>query len=348
MTLAQINQHPAAGTGDNDLAMLLYSSHATSVFDVSELDQLVSKAQQRNQRMGVTGAVFYENGRFLQWLEGPIDSLDRLYDDIGHDNRHTDIEMVCYGLTDHRLFSDWNMHLFQKRGHIERALDSVSPNAFYDDDENAIRLAAQHLYMGNDTQFIALLASKKHDLSDEISLCHTLMRDYHRMWQEDICSEFDITLGLSQLLAAFRRWRQSEPIASPETGRRPLLIATLPGEPHIVGATMAAEKLIDAGRDVTLEFPTSHEALADMVARTDYGGVTLVTSSVFSRKHWVPRMQDSIAAIRNELASDSRIINCGRFGCISPNLAKKTGFDACCCSANELPALFGKSQKKHH
>ncbi|WOE74781.1 BLUF domain-containing protein [Alterisphingorhabdus coralli] len=348
MTIAQIDKQSVKGPDHNDLAMLLYSSSATQEFDTNKLDQLISRAQRRNHSMGVTGAVFYEHGRFLQWLEGPADAVDTLYHDIGQDSRHTDIEMVCYGRTDHRLFSQWDMHLFDKRGQIEKALDGFSPNPLYYDDKQAIRAAAQNLYRGNDAPFAAMLASKNHVLSDEIALCHTLMRDYNRMWQADICSEFDITLGLTQLLAAFRKWRQFEDVPVPEPGRRPLLVVTLPGEPHIVGATLASEALIDAGRDVTLEFPTSYQALGDTVARANYGGVTVVTSSVFSREHWTHRMHDTITAARNALASDSRIVNCGKFGCASPNLAKKTGFDACCCSANELPGLFGGVSHGHH
>ncbi|MEO1045879.1 MAG: BLUF domain-containing protein [Pseudomonadota bacterium] len=333
---------------NDTLGMLLYTSHATHDFDDEELRKLVSKARKRNRQLGVTGAVFYEDGRFLQWLEGPIAALDRLYDDIGHDKRHNDLEMVCHGLTNHRMFADWDMHLFNRRGQIENALHGFSPRQPNLHGERSIRKAATRLYEGDDSDFIALLAQQNHLLCDEIALCDRVMRDYDHMWKRDICSELDITLGLSQLLSAFRRWRRNEPICASQPGRRPLLVVTLPGETHLVGASLAAERLMDAGRDVTIEFPSSNHALCRQLADVEYGGLTIVTSGVFAREQWADRLHSAIIAARGEMASDTRIISCGQFGLSRPDIAQTTGFDACCCSANDLPNLFAAPSQTRH
>ncbi len=343
MTLTQTHQ-----PHDEPLAMLLYSSQATHDFELPELGELVTRAQRRNRHMGVTGAIFYEGGRFLQWLEGPCQSLEILYDDIGHDGRHTDIQMIESGLTNARLFADWNMHLFRKRAPFEQGLHGLSPSAPSEEDEVVLHGIAAELCEGRDSLLLTLFAEKEHALCEEIALCDSVMRAYGRMWRQDLCTDLDIALGLSQLLTAFRKWRQGDLIRLPNVAARPLLVATMPGETHLIGASLAAERLASDGCNVTLEFPASDKALCREIARADYGGLALVTSGVFSRDHWAERLRDTVIAARSQLASDCRVVSCGRFGLSTPGIAQRTGFDACCCSANALPKLFRTAPPTRH
>ena len=52
-----------------------------------------------------------DGGRFLQWLEGPAESVDRIWQSIRVDSRHTDVEILGHMPTTVRCFPDWGMKL---------------------------------------------------------------------------------------------------------------------------------------------------------------------------------------------------------------------------------------------
>ncbi len=93
------------------LATLVYRSRCVTPLDDPALQQLVSAALQRNQAESVTGLLIYDGGRFLQWLEGPADSVDRIWRSIQADGRHTDVEILGRMPSTVRCFPDWGMKL---------------------------------------------------------------------------------------------------------------------------------------------------------------------------------------------------------------------------------------------
>lgn len=93
------------------LATLVYRSRCVTPLDDSALKQLVEAALQRNQAESVTGLLIYDGGRFLQWLEGPAESVDRIWQSIRVDSRHTDVEILGHMPTTVRCFPDWGMKL---------------------------------------------------------------------------------------------------------------------------------------------------------------------------------------------------------------------------------------------
>lgn len=91
-----------------------------------DLNDIIEEATVRNRVLGVTGLLLYgrieaivtASGQFVQWLEGPEDTVEALYDAISEDPRHTDLEVLgrgdlASGLEDAgpRLFSAWSMGL---------------------------------------------------------------------------------------------------------------------------------------------------------------------------------------------------------------------------------------------
>lgn len=93
------------------LATLVYRSRCVTPLDDAALQQLVEAALQRNQAESVTGLLIYDGGRFLQWLEGPAESVDRIWQSIRVDSRHTDVEILGHMPTTVRCFPDWGMKL---------------------------------------------------------------------------------------------------------------------------------------------------------------------------------------------------------------------------------------------
>lgn len=87
-------------------------------------------------------------------------------------------------------------------------------------------------------------------------------RHLGELWQEDQVSLLDVTIGTGHLYAlmrALRREAHSQPAAY--DARRFALFATVPGEDHGIGITVAADLFREAGWDIDLQTGTDHEAL---------------------------------------------------------------------------------------
>ena len=119
-----LNRHIDAVSANGWLSTVVYKSRAVAPLEEIDLQRLVDAAQRRNQAEGLTGLVVYDEGRFLQWLEGPADSLSRVMRSINCDARHTDIEVLGNQKTPTRMFGHWGLHLAKKRtsvAHVSRA-----------------------------------------------------------------------------------------------------------------------------------------------------------------------------------------------------------------------------------
>lgn len=112
---------------------LLYRSRsrAGAQFLARDLNDIIEAAERNNPDLGVTGLLLYAEleivpgapGSFLQWIEGPQESVESLFATIEADERHTAIQVLGRGdssdlasrgttvLADHlgRLFPIWSM-----------------------------------------------------------------------------------------------------------------------------------------------------------------------------------------------------------------------------------------------
>jgi methanogenic corrinoid protein MtbC1 len=121
------------------------------------------------------------------------------------------------------------------------------------------------------------------------------------LWKEDVCTFFDVTIGLGRLQTLMDRLRAPEPAPHADCRRRVLLVA-LPGEAHVFGIRMVAKVLEATGWDVSVE----EERPAEENARTAAGewiGVVGLTLSAASRADLAAR---TVAAIRK--ASKNRSV----------------------------------------
>jgi hypothetical protein len=87
----------------------MYVSTAVPAVDHEELLAILRKSKANNPSQGVTGVLCFSEGIFLQVLEGGRGAVNRLYNKIASDNRHTQVELLSYEEIGERRFAGWSM-----------------------------------------------------------------------------------------------------------------------------------------------------------------------------------------------------------------------------------------------
>lgn len=99
-------------TGSVDsLHFLIYVSRAVESMSEPTLNALLKKPRVFNLSNGITGCLLYQDGYFMQMLEGKRDVLFALMEKIKCDPRHSDVQIVIEGQAGRRVFMDWSMAL---------------------------------------------------------------------------------------------------------------------------------------------------------------------------------------------------------------------------------------------
>ena len=91
------------------LVRLMYASRAVPAIDQEELITILRQSKAHNPSIGVTGVLCFSGGIFLQVLEGGRSAVNRLYNRIAADPRHTDVELLLYEEIGERRFASWSM-----------------------------------------------------------------------------------------------------------------------------------------------------------------------------------------------------------------------------------------------
>ncbi len=93
------------------LVRLLYASRAVKPIDTKTLESILEQSRAYNQMHGITGVLCaYEDGNgYLQVLEGSREEINRLYNKIVGDSRHTDVVLLDYQEIEQRRFANWRM-----------------------------------------------------------------------------------------------------------------------------------------------------------------------------------------------------------------------------------------------
>ena len=93
------------------MLQIIYLSRAHDDLSDGHLADLVAQASQRNQQIGVTGALYYGGGFFVQAIEGEDASVMRLYARILDDPRHEEVQLLSVRPLRERFFPSWGMGL---------------------------------------------------------------------------------------------------------------------------------------------------------------------------------------------------------------------------------------------
>ncbi len=92
-----------------ELYSLTYFSEATGPVSLDDLEALLAVSRNNNRHMGITGVLLYEEGHFLQVLEGREDRVTGLFEKIRQDARHEHVAVVQEGPIEERSFHRWSM-----------------------------------------------------------------------------------------------------------------------------------------------------------------------------------------------------------------------------------------------
>lgn len=92
-----------------DLVSLVYFSHACRRYNEAALLDLLRVSRANNARDGITGMLLYDDGNFIQALEGPRATVERTFARIGKDPNHAGIMTTRIIPIEQRQFADWSM-----------------------------------------------------------------------------------------------------------------------------------------------------------------------------------------------------------------------------------------------
>ena len=75
----------------------------------AELQSILAKSRENNPCRELTGALLYNAGNFAQVLEGPLSSIEQVFEIIQRDARHSEVTVVYSGPCTERDFPEWSM-----------------------------------------------------------------------------------------------------------------------------------------------------------------------------------------------------------------------------------------------
>lgn len=97
---------------ESPLISVSYISKATQDMGVLALMRLTDQAAQCNQKLGLSGVLFYENQHFGQILEGPRAETLIMWEKIQGDPRHQQVRLLKMEDIAERSFPAWSMRFF--------------------------------------------------------------------------------------------------------------------------------------------------------------------------------------------------------------------------------------------
>ena len=127
---------------------LVYISQATRKMSPEDLSAIQEKAKTNNGLIDVTGSLFYNGGWFLQVLEGPASTLDKLYKKIELDPRHKNSRVLYNEPASFRTFPRWGMNMTNLN---DRQADK------YDELVEVLEAAQANRKVGSTSPAVALL-----------------------------------------------------------------------------------------------------------------------------------------------------------------------------------------------
>lgn len=88
---------------------LAYESRAFRIPDSGQLQRLLEEARSFNLQVGVTGVLLHHGGRFFQYIEGAVDSVQAVYARVLASTMHHSVRVLFDGEISHRQFDAWHM-----------------------------------------------------------------------------------------------------------------------------------------------------------------------------------------------------------------------------------------------
>lgn len=88
---------------------LIYQSEGRPGLLSEELFRIIEQSARNNPFADITGFLIYQNGRFLQLVEGPLQALEELLRVLQRDPRHHSLKVLAQREIFERSFPRWRM-----------------------------------------------------------------------------------------------------------------------------------------------------------------------------------------------------------------------------------------------
>jgi hypothetical protein len=106
---------------------LTYTSRSRHFLTEEMRLRLLRQCELCNVSHGITGLMLYQQGRFVQYIEGLPETVRAVYTKICADSRHTEIELINEEVILERRFPEWSM--------LYRDYDFLYPHIWRDNGE---------------------------------------------------------------------------------------------------------------------------------------------------------------------------------------------------------------------
>ena len=93
----------------NNLTQLIYVSSVKNLMAEDELIDLLEAARVANVSHAITGLLLYNDGNFMQVIEGEKNNVEQLLKNLENDIRHTGMIVMLKEEIIRRNFSKWSM-----------------------------------------------------------------------------------------------------------------------------------------------------------------------------------------------------------------------------------------------
>ena len=321
MTQLNTDRQMTYPSSKGSLMSLTYRSRASVPWSENDLHQIERVADSRNRSENISGVIVYDDGNFFQWLEGPTESLTRVWDSVQRDSRHADIRVSSAGPTRSRVFGDFGMKLLQRGDPLWSAAALTGPTVPHlvetvvvptlvarrggqrqdlpQVDPRAAEFA--NLLIGTNPGAASALARELSDRAGSLAFARATLfdpaaRSLGDLWYQDDCSALELDLGLLRMQAIVRELGSVANLTG--LGKPAILVAPQPGESHLLGAALDTELLWQAGWDAHAEFPATDDALQKLLAGQWFEALDLSLSSALRREDWRVRVAHTVATAR--------------------------------------------------
>ncbi len=84
-------------------------SNQAQILKEDDIEKLLFQIREKNKRLAITGLLLLIQGKFIQYIEGPEDEIEKVYKKIKTDPRHNQLILLDSGEVNTRQFKDWSM-----------------------------------------------------------------------------------------------------------------------------------------------------------------------------------------------------------------------------------------------
>ncbi len=155
-------------------------------------------------------------------------------------------------------------------------------------------------------------------------------------WDNDQVTFYRVTVAAGRIYAILRILRRERPLGAPNL-RRAASFASVPGENHTLGITMASDLAREHGWDIELLVGLEHEALVAKLEQSQ----PLVIGLSASGKRSLPALTRLVVALRIGVPN-ARILVCGQIAASNLTLVGVTGADA---AATDFHGALGHMER---